>query len=112
MQADDVWLVISTFPDADVAGQVAEQLVTERLAACANILPGVRSVYRWQGSVETASETLVYLKTTRAGFAELQTRLTALHPFDVPEIVALPLAAGSPAYFAWVTESCDPTGAS
>lgn len=106
MKPAEVLLVISTFPEADLAGRIAEQLVTEQLAACANILPGARSIYRWQGKVENAAETLVLLKTTRARFPELQSKLQQLHPYDVPEIMAFPASDGLPAYLAWVQESC------
>ncbi len=107
MISNDVWLAISTFPDAEIAGTIAQQLVTAQLAACANVLPGARSIYRWRGKVENASETIVLFKTTRARFAELQNRLKELHPYDVPEIVALPVVDGLPAYLAWVNESCE-----
>ncbi len=102
----EVLLVISTFPGAEAARQIAEQLVTEKLAACANILPAVRSIYRWEGRIEESSETLVLFKTTRNRFDDLQRRLRALHTYEVPEIVALPIAEGLPEYLRWVGESC------
>src|SRR5215213_1626757 len=106
MKTDDVLLVISTFPEVEGAARIAEQLVTERLVACANILPGVRSIYRWKEVVEEASETAVIFKTTRSRWVELQQKLRELHPYEVPEIVALNVADGFPAYLQWVGESC------
>ena|SRR5215211_710229 len=108
MKTDDVLLVISTFPEAEGAARIAEQLVTERLVACANILPSARSIYRWKGKMESAAETIVLFKTTRARFAEVKTKLNQLHPYDVPEIIAFPASDGLPAYLAWVEESCAP----
>lgn len=104
--AEEVLLVLSTFPDAEVAGRIAEQLVAQKLAACANILPAVRSIYRWQGKVEDATETMVFFKTTRNRFGDFQQKLRELHPYEVPEIVALPVAEGVPDYLRWVGESC------
>ena len=103
---DDALLVMSTFPDAETARRIARELVTEHLAACANLLPAVQSIYRWEGKVEEATETMVFFKTTRARFAELQARLKAAHPYDVPEIIALPIGDGQPEYLRWVRESC------
>ncbi|UTH75473.1 divalent-cation tolerance protein CutA [Chromobacterium sp. IIBBL 290-4] len=97
-------LVISNAPDADSAARLAEALVAERLAACVNILAPCRSVYRWQGRVEQAEEVPLLIKTTEGVYPALEARLTALHPYDVPEIVALPLSRGLPAYLRWVSE--------
>ena len=104
--ADEVLLVLSTFPDAETARRIAEQLVREHFVACANILPGVQSIYHWQGKVEKAAETMVLFKTTRVRLAEFQTKLKALHPYDVPEIVALRVSEGLPEYLQWVRENC------
>lgn len=104
--SEEVLLVICTFPDAETAGRIAEQLVSDRLVACANILPAVRSIYRWKGAVEEASENVVFFKTTRSRWAKLQRKLRKLHPSEVPEIVALNLVEGLPAYLQWVGESC------
>jgi periplasmic divalent cation tolerance protein len=100
-----VSLVISTFPDAETAHRIATQLVTARLAACANVLPEVNSIYRWQGNVETASETLVLFKLASAGYDEFETKLKSLHPYDVPEIVAIEVTNGLPAYLQWAIEN-------
>lgn len=104
--AEEILLVMSTFPDAETAGRIAEQLVKEKLIACANLLPAVRSIYRWQGKVEDAAETFVFLKTTRNRFDEFEKKLRELHPYEVPEILALPVADGLPDYLRWVSESC------
>jgi periplasmic divalent cation tolerance protein len=95
-------LVLTNVPDADVARRIARALVERRLAACVNILPGVQSVYQWQGAVEEASELSLLIKTTRARYAELEAALQALHPYEIPELVAIPVTAGLPACLAWV----------
>lgn len=92
-------------PDADTARTLGRALVDARLAACVQLVPGVESIYRWQGAVETAAEVLLVIKCPRDRFAELQARLVDLHPYDVPELVALPAVAGLPAYLHWVTDS-------
>ena len=104
--AADVLLVLSTFPDADSAARIAQALVTEKHAACATILPAVRSIYRWQGKIEDAAEVLVVFKTTTSAYPWLEQRLKELHPYEVPEIIALSLDRGLPDYLAWVGESC------
>ena len=104
--ADETLLVISTFPDVVTARPVARQLVEEKLAACANIVPVIESIYRWEGKMEEARETLVFFKTTPSRFPELRARLTSLHPYDTPEVIAIAVTAGSPEYLRWVAESC------
>jgi periplasmic divalent cation tolerance protein len=95
-------VVLSTFPDADKAAQVARVLVEERLAACVNLVASVRSIYRWQGAVQDDAESLAIIKTTRERYPALAARLAELHPYDVAEIIALPLADGHPPYLAWL----------
>ena len=97
-------VVLVTAPDEAVAAEIARALVEERLAACVNILSGMRSIYRWQGNVEDEREALMLIKTHRERFAELQSRVKALHPYSVPEVIALPIVAGSPDYLAWLAE--------
>ena len=104
--SEEVLLVISTFPDVETARRIAQQLVTENLAACANVLPEVESIYRWQGKIENAQETLVFFKTTVACYDAFQEKLTSLHPYDVPEIISLRIAHGLPEYLKWVNEGC------
>ena len=91
-----------TCPDTDTAERLAEALVEERLAACVNILPGLRSVYRWQAEVERADETLLLIKTTAGRYADLEAAVRAQHPYEVPEIIALPVVQGLPDYLAWL----------
>ncbi len=104
--AEEVLLVLSTFPDAATARRIARQLVEAKCAACVNILPALESIYRWEGKVEEAKETLVLIKTTTDRFAALQDSLRQLHPYDVPEIIALPVDRGLPEYLRWVGEVC------
>jgi len=95
-------LVISTLPDPQQAQKLAQLLIEQRLAACVNILPGATSVYRWQGKVESANETIVLIKTTMAGYPALEAAIKAAHPYELPEIVAVPVTAGLPGYLNWV----------
>ena len=91
-----------TAPDAEVAERLARTLVDERLAACANIVPGVVSVYRWEGEVQRDSEVLVILKTSAEVLDDLESRAVELHPYDVPEVLALPVRGGHEPYLDWV----------
>jgi periplasmic divalent cation tolerance protein len=104
--SEEVLLVLSTFPDVETARRISRQLVEERCAACANILPQVESIYWWEGKVENGNETLVLFKTSADRYKALETTLRQLHPYEVPEIIALPLAAGLSAYLSWVTKNC------
>jgi len=98
-------VVLSTFPSEDKAAEVARVLVDERLAACVNLVPSVRSIYRWQGAVSDDRETLAIIKTENDRDEQLCKRLVALHPYEVPEVVVLPVSGGAASYLAWVTES-------
>ena len=102
MDGQGALVVLVTAPTPERAAEIARALVEERLAACGNVVPGVRSIYRWQGKVEDESEALLVLKTTRARFEALRERVLALHPYQVPEVIALPVEAGSAAYLAWI----------
>lgn len=104
MSDSSVVVVFSTFPSADRAAEVARTLVTERLAACVNILGGVRSIYRWRGDLQEDAETLAVIKTTRQRFDSMKARLVELHPYEVPEVIALPVDAGHAPYLAWVAD--------
>ena len=99
---EPVLLCYCTCPDAASAGRLAEALVGERLAACVNRLPGVTSTYRWKGEVTTDVEELLLIKTTAARFEALKTRLLALHPYELPELIAVPVDRGHTAYLDWV----------
>jgi periplasmic divalent cation tolerance protein len=102
----DKIVVMVTCGSAEEANKIAHSLVGQRLAACANILRvPVQSVYRWKGKVESAKEVLLIVKTTRRRFAALERAVKRLHSYDVPEIIALPIAAGSRDYLAWLGES-------
>ena len=103
---DDVLLVLSTFPDRNKAQRIAEELVVGRFAACANVATEVDSFYWWKDEVETATEVLVYFKTTAERFGAFQRKLHELHPYDVPEVLAFSVEAGSPDYLSWVAENC------
>ena len=105
MKADALLVVLSTFPDAAAARAAAAALVSERLAACVNLLPGVESIYRWQGNLEHSAEVLAVIKTTTARYADMEQRLRALHPYEVPEIIALPAAAVAESYLRWAAEA-------
>jgi len=105
---EETLLVLTNLPDADSAERISRQLVEQRLAACVNILAPCTSVYRWNDAIETASEIPLLIKTTRARYPALQAALTTAHPYELPEIVAVPLHEGLPAYLAWVgTETAD-----
>ena len=99
-----VLLCFCTCPDDITAARLADTLVDERLAACVNIVPGLRSVYRWQGAVERSDEVLLLIKTTRARLPALSARVVELHPHELPEVVAVEVAGGLSAYLDWVVE--------
>ena len=98
----DKIIVLTTCESSQDAQTIAETLVEKRLAACVNILPGLKSVYRWQGKVENAAELLLLIKTRRGLFEQLSAELARIHPYEVPEVIALPLIDGAPAYLGWL----------
>lgn len=102
-----VVVVFCTFPDQEVARQIGTALVERQLAACVNLLPGVESIYRWQGQVHRDPEVLALIKTTAGAYPALEATLRDLHPYEVPEVLALPVLAGSAAYLAWVAAGVD-----
>ena len=104
----DAIAILCTVPDQALADRLAQALVEDRLAACVNALPGVTSHYRWQGKVERAAEVLLVIKTERARFDAVCEKVRALHPYAVPELIALPIGAGAPDYLAWLTENSAP----
>ncbi len=95
-------IVLTTCPDQACAERIAQALVEEGLAACVNILPPMQSIYKWKGKIETASEQLLVIKSTLARFPAIRDRLRALHPYELPEIIAVPIADGLPEYLAWL----------
>jgi periplasmic divalent cation tolerance protein len=104
----EVLIALCTCPTSALAEDIAEALVGEGLAACVNILPGVTSVYRWQGALHRDSEFLILVKTTRARLPELTDRIRTLHTYDLPEVVALPVTGGLPDYLNWVIQCTSP----
>jgi periplasmic divalent cation tolerance protein len=103
-EAEAVRVVLSTAPDAETAARLARAVLEERLAACVNVVPGVRSLYRWQGALHDDAEVLLVMKTTARRCEALAARVRALHPYEVPEVVALAVTSGSAAYLDWVRE--------
>jgi len=104
--AEKILLALSTFPDAETALRISNQLVSERFAACANILSAVESIYRWKEKIETGSETLVLFKLSEDRQSAFQEKLRSLHPYEVPEIITVPVSSGLPDYLHWVHENC------
>jgi periplasmic divalent cation tolerance protein len=104
--ADEALIAFCTIPDAERACGIAKEIVDQRLAACANILPQVHSIYHWQGKTETADEVLTIFKLPATSYAQFEAKLRSLHPYDVPEIIAYKIDNGLPEYLRWVVESC------
>ena len=100
-------IVLSTFPVDEDASALARALVTERLAACVNILPPMPSIYRWEGNVEVVTEHQLVIKTTAARVHDLKLRINELHPYDVPEVLVLPVTDGAVGYLEWLRQSID-----
>ena len=98
-------IVFTTFPDLDTARQIGTKLVEEQVAACVNLLGPAESIYRWQGSIETAVEIPALIKTTRAGLPKLEETLQRLHPYEVPELLAVPVESGASNYLQWLAEN-------
>ena len=109
----NVVVVLVTCPTRAVASRLAQRLIGERVAACVNVIPDVESTFRWQGKIERCRETLLVIKTTATRFTQLKRAVLRLHPYDVPEIIALPVVAGHAPYLRWVVDSLtaqNPTG--
>lgn len=104
-------VVLCSCPDEAVADRISRELVTAQLAACVNRLPGMRSVYRWKGVLQDEPEVLLAIKTVRSRYEELEMRLKALHPYEVPEIIAIPVLAGAAPYLAWLAQETRPAAA-
>jgi periplasmic divalent cation tolerance protein len=102
--ASDVVVALCTTPPEN-ARSIATRLVTERLAACVNVVPAVESIYRWEGRIESGAESLLVIKTTSGQLAALAQRLVAIHPYQCPELITLPVTGGLPAYLQWVIAS-------
>ena len=104
--AEKILLALSTFPDRETAQRISNQLVGEKFAACANILPTVESVYRWKEKVESGNETLVFFKLSDDRQSAFQEKLRSIHPYEVPEIIFFPISSGLPEYLRWVISNC------
>ncbi len=102
MKRHEYQLVLTTCPDTEVAERLAQALVTEHLAACVNILPITKSIYLWQGNVESTAEQLLIIKSMTRTFRAIQKRIQELHPYELPEVIAVPIADGLPDYLAWI----------
>lgn len=101
---DEVLLLLTNMPSQDSARDMAHWLVEQHAAACVNILPECRSVYRWQGKMEEAAEVPLLIKTTRSAYARTEALIRSRHPYELPEIIAVSVVAGLPAYLLWVTQ--------
>ncbi|PZU96419.1 MAG: divalent-cation tolerance protein CutA [Pseudanabaena sp.] len=99
-------VIMTTLPDQDQANNIAKILVEERLAACVQVLPAMTSTYIWEGNLCQESEHLVLIKTLESNYAAIMTRLKSLHPYEVPEAIAIPIKAIAPNYAAWITAMC------
>lgn len=106
----EMLMVFTTFANEDDAARVVRALVEERLVACGNLLPGARSLYRWEGKIEDAREVVVLLKTRKQDWTALLSRVHELHPYETPECVAVRIAAGAPKYMEWLESALAPEG--
>ena len=104
-QDDDAIVCLVACPNDDVAEMLGRTLVVERLAACVNVIPGVRSIYRWRGSITDDVEVLCLVKTTRAFYERVRARIVALHPYDIPEVLTLDVGQGHAPYLEWLRAS-------
>jgi periplasmic divalent cation tolerance protein len=98
-------LVLTTCPDSATATRIATVLLEEKLAACVNQVPGIQSLYRWEGRIEQDDEVLMLIKTTKSAYDQLEALIRERHPYELPEVIAVPLAQGSHAYLEWLTKS-------
>lgn len=105
----DHLLVLTNLPDAESAEKLARALVETRAAACVNVLSACRSIYRWDNAIETANEIPLLIKTSTAQYPQVETLIQTLHPYAVPEIIAVPISQGLPAYLAWLAQETQKT---
>ena len=101
-------LVLCTCPDKDCAERLAEAAVTRRLAACVNVMPGLSSLFTWQGALDRADEVMLVAKTTPAAYPALEELWRELHPYELPEVIGVPIAVGSKAYLQWISDAVTP----
>lgn len=97
-------IVLSTLPDEDSAGRIAEEILRKRLAACVTVSPGVLSLYWWRGKISRDREFMLIIKTTASRYNELEVLLRELHPYEIPEITAIPIVKGDPTYLGWMEQ--------
>ena len=107
-RTSELFVVLVTVPDEAIADSLSAALLEQRLVACVNIVPGIRSMYRWKEKLEKSSEVLLIMKTARAQFADLSAAISAAHPYEVPEIIALNAVDVSASYLSWVLSECGP----
>jgi periplasmic divalent cation tolerance protein len=105
---DATWIVMTNAPDRETALRIARALVEARAAACVNVMSPCTSIYRWQGAIDTADEVPLVVKTTERRYGEVEALIRALHPYELPEIVAVPAGRGLPGYLAWVAAETAP----
>jgi periplasmic divalent cation tolerance protein len=101
------YLLVSTCPNMEVAESLAEMLIVEKLAACVNILPGARSIYKWKGKIEKEQECVLFIKSRADCLEMLEERLLEKHPYELPELIAVPIENGSTAYLSWIDTQLD-----
>jgi len=104
--ADNHQIVLNTCPDMEMAQALARKLVQEHLAACINIVPGITSVYEWKGKPESGTECLLIIKTLKSCYPALERLIKDTHPYELPEILTVPVTGGLPDYLAWVSQHC------
>ncbi|HDS29581.1 MAG TPA: divalent-cation tolerance protein CutA [Firmicutes bacterium] len=103
----EILIVLSTVPSVETGKSIAHILIEKKLAACVNILPSLESVYEWEGKIEESAEALLIIKTTTESYESLETEILSNHPYDVPEIIALPVTKGLKPYLEWVRSNTD-----
>jgi periplasmic divalent cation tolerance protein len=104
---DKPQIVLCTVPDLDTAEEMANILIADNLAACVNIIPGITSVYRWEDRIEQSDELLLLVKSGATAYKALQAKIVDLHPYELPEIIAVPIQDGLPAYLNWLKQSLE-----
>lgn len=104
MPQDQYLLVICTFPNAEEARQIGTKLIELQVAACVNLVPQIESIYRWEGETKTDSEVLALIKTTANNFPSVEAHIQELHPYDTPEVIAVPIDRGASSYLTWISE--------
>ena len=101
-------IILNTCPDKESANRVANTLVENRIAACVNIIPGLTSVYHWQGKIERSEEYLLVIKSTQTAYEQVESTIRLTHPYELPEVIAVPLTTGFAPYLAWISKNIEP----